>query len=119
MLFIKDPHDWKKSPGIMIDLSTAYRWLRVLKQQALQSLSTIRKELLKLKPDRPVMDAADALPEPLISTSVILKRFLSLTEQLFKAAMCLANKDNPENDDLFRFLNYFLARQTGKALLVS
>jgi hypothetical protein len=103
----------------MIDLSTAYRWLRVLKQQVLQSLSTIRKELLKLKPDRPVMDAADVLTEPLISTGVILKRFFSIVEQLFMAAVRLANKNNPNNDDLFCFLNYFLARQTGKALLVS
>ena len=115
---IKQPMDWKKSPDIVIDLSTAYRWLRRLKQQALQSLPTIRNILLTIKPDHPVMDATDVQPEPLVAINVILKRFLSLAEQLFTAALCLVDTHAPENDDLFCFLNHFLAKETGRALLL-
>ena len=115
---IKQPMDWKKSPDIVIDLSTAYRWLRRLKQQALQSLPTIRTKLLRIKPDHPVMDATNVQSEPLTATHVILKRFLSLTRQLFTAALCLVDKNGPENADLFCFLNHFLAKETGSALLL-
>lgn len=115
---IKQPMDWKKSPDIVIDLSTAYRWLRRLKQQAIQSLPTIRKILLTIKPDHPVMDATDVQPEPLVAINVILKRFLSLAKQLFTAARCLVDTHAPENGDLFCFLNHFLAKETGNALLL-
>lgn len=118
-IVINQPYDWAKSPDIIIDISTAYRWLRTLKRQALQALPTIRKALLKIKPEHPIMDTTDAKPEPLTSTRVILKRFLSLAEHLFKEAVCLADENDPQNGDLFCFLNYFLAQQTGKALLLT
>lgn len=125
-IFIGHPHNWTKSPEIIIDLSTTYRWLRTLTQQALEALPAIRKTLLKIKPDHPIMDPTDAQPEPLTSTRVILKRFLSLAEQLFKAARLLngqavrlADKNDPKTEDLYCFLNYFLANETGNALLLS
>lgn len=117
--FINYPNDWKRSPEIIMDVSTAYRWLRILANQALQSLPAIRKTLLKIKPDQPIMDTTDAQPIPLTSTRVILTRFLSLAEQLHKAAVRLVDKTEPQNDDLFSFLNYFLAKTTAKPLLSS
>jgi len=65
------------------------------------------------------MDLTDAQPQPLTSIRVILTRLLALTEHLFKAAVRLADKNDPQNDDLFCFLNYFLAQKTGKALLLN
>jgi hypothetical protein len=48
--FISNPDDWKKSPDIPFDLSTAYRWLRIIRTQAMDIMPDIREELLKLKP---------------------------------------------------------------------
>ena len=118
-IVINQPHDWSKSPDIIIDISTAYRWLRTLTRQALKALPTIRKALLKIKPEHPIMDTTDAQPESLTSTRVILKRFLSLAGHLFKAAVRLADQNDPQDGDVFCFLNYFLAQQTGKALLLT
>ncbi len=117
-LLIKHPYNWKMFPAITIDLSTAYRWLRRFKRQALGALPVLRKELLNLSPQSPVMESFDALPEPLLTTNIIFKRFLSLAEELFRTALCLVEENNPKNEDVFCFLNYFLARHTTKALLV-
>lgn len=117
--FINHPDDWHKSPEIIIDISTAYRWLRLLAQQAMECLPVLRKALLNIKPDHPVMDTTDAQPKGKNITPIIFKRLLSLSAQLFKAAVCLVDKNNPQNEDLFCFLNYFLTKKTGKALLVS
>jgi len=115
--FINQPHDWSKSADIIIDISTAYRWLRTLTQQAQQALPAIRKALLTIKPEHPLIDLTDTLPQPLTVSRVVLKRLLALAEQLFKAAVCLVENNRPQHE-LFCFLNYFLTSQTGKALLV-
>ena len=117
--FINNPDDWHKSPEIIIDISTAYRWLRLLAKQAMECLPVLRKALLNLKPEHPVIDTTDAQPVRKTDTQIIFKRFLSLSDQLFKAAVCLVDKNNPKNEDLFCFLNYFLTKETGKALLVN
>jgi len=117
--FLNHPDDWHKSPEIIIDISTAYRWLRLLAQQAMECLPVVRRALLNIKPEHPVIDTTDAQPEGKTVTQIIFKRFLSLSEQLFKAAVCLVDKNNLQNEDLFCFLNYFLTKETGKALLVS
>jgi len=117
-LFIAHPHAWSKSPEIIVDMSTAYRWLRTLKQQASEALPAIRKALLDLAPEHPVMAPSDTQPEPATSSRVILEHLLTLTERLFKAAVRLAENNDPHTDDLYCFLNHFLAHQTGKALLV-
>lgn len=119
MSFVQHPDDWKDVIGLTIDLSTAYRWLRQLQRQALESLPTIRKALLKFQPGHPVMDSTDAKAEALTATRDILERFLSLSDQLFKAAVRLVDDNDPQNVDLFCFLNYFLAQKTKKALLLS
>lgn len=117
--FIEHPDYWKDAIGITIDLSTAYRWLRILQRQALESLPTIRKALLKIHPGHALMDSTDAKAEALTNTRDMLKRLLSLSDQLFKAAVRLVDNDNPQNTDLFCFLNYFLAQKTEKALLLA
>jgi len=119
MTYINRPKDWKQFLDIDIDLATAYRWLPKLVAQANNSLPHIRKELLKLKPDHPIDDGIDKEPPQLTSTRKILKRFVSLAEQLFKAAVRLVDTKKPNDADSFCFLNYFLATQTGKALLQS
>lgn len=118
-IFINNPDDWHKSNEIKIDISAAYRWLRLLAQQAMECLPILRRALLNIKPEHPVMDTTDAQPEGKTDTQIIFKRFLSLSAQLFKAAVCLVDKNNPKNEDLFCFLNYFLTKETGNALLVS
>jgi hypothetical protein len=101
----------------MIDLSTAYRWLRRLSDQANHSLVDIRTALLKLKPDYPLTRQLKGQPAALISQRDLLKRFIQLSQQLFKAAVRLIDAKTPANSDPFCFLNYFLATSTGKALL--
>ena len=118
MSFVQHPDYWKDTVGITIDLSTAYRWLRLLHRQALESLPAIRKALLKFNPSHPVIDPTDVKAEALTTSRDILKRFLWLSEQLFKAAVRLVDDNYRQNDDLFCFLNYFLAKKTEKALLL-
>lgn len=117
--YINRPDDWKQVLDINIELTTAYRWLRILVKQANNTLPDIRKALLKLKPDHPIADGIDKEPPQLTSTRKILKRFVCLAEQLFKAAVRLLDDKKPNDADSFCFLNYFLATQTGKALLQS
>ena len=44
--FINNPDDWHKSNEIKIDISTAYRWLHLLTQQAMECLPILRRALL-------------------------------------------------------------------------
>jgi len=113
--FVNDPDNWKRFLDSSIDLSKAYRWLRIMVKQANEALPDIRKELLKLVPEHRVMDPK---PEPISSNRIILKRFLTLGKQLFKVAVRLVDEKEPPEGELFSFLNYFLAKQTGKPLLV-
>ncbi len=43
--YINRPDDWQGAPDIPVDLSTAYRYLRVLEQQANAALPEMRKTL--------------------------------------------------------------------------
>jgi hypothetical protein len=114
LAFVDDRCNWKQHLDICLDLSTAYRWLRAIRQQALEAMPDIRKELLRLVPEHPLKDYP---LEPAPSTGGVLKRFLVLSRRLFKAAVRLAEPTEPVNEDLFCFLNVFLAQQTGKPLL--
>jgi len=114
MTFIDHPADWKQSPDLLVDLSTAYRWLRVLRKQAVQTLPDIRKELLKLRPHHRLLPPkTELLPDQ----ETVVKRFIALGKQLFKAAARLADKKDDSQRELFCFLNYFLATSSGKPLL--
>jgi transposase-like protein len=108
---------WKKSLNINIELSTAYRWLRRLIEQANTSLPDIRTALLNLKPNFQLTGQLNDKPAPLTSKRDLLKRFITLSEQLFQAVVRLVEPKTPVPSDPFCFLNYFLAIQTEKALL--
>jgi len=115
--FINHPQDWKQILGIDIDLATAYRWLRILTQQANQAMPQMRKALLKLKPDYKLTDQIDGKPALLTSRANVLQRFTSFAQKLHTEAVRLVDKNKPISTDYFCFLNYFLANHTGKALL--
>jgi hypothetical protein len=115
--YINHPDDWRQALKLMIELSTAYRWLRRLSNQANRSLPDIRTALLKLKPDYPLTRQLNIKPGALISQRDLLKRFIRLSQQLFKAAVRLIDAKTPVNSEPVCFLNYFLATATGKALL--
>jgi hypothetical protein len=53
----------------------------------------------------------------LTSNRELLIRFVTLSQQLFQAAVRLNGNKRAEFTDSCCFLNYFLASQTGKALL--
>jgi len=113
------PDGWQGAPEIVCDLSTGYRWLKRLHQQSLQTLPIIRKALLQLKPHLRMRGPADGKPEELLSRPEVFRRFLALSGQLLKAAVRLGGEKYHSHADLFCFLNYFLAHETSKALLVS
>ena len=115
--YINHPDDWRQALKLMIELSTAYRWLRRLSDQANRSLVDIRTALLKLKPDYPLTRQLKGQPSALICQRDLLKRFIRLAEQLFKAVVRLVDAKTPVNSEPFCFLNYFLATSSGKALL--
>lgn len=111
---MEHPHDWKQALKIMIELSTAYRWLRRFIRQANTSLPTIRKALLELKPDARLIQHQSA---PLMSTTAVINRFIRLSQRLFQATVRLVGKKQPLVTDLFCFINHFLATSTAKAML--
>ncbi len=117
--FINHPHDWTQILDIDIDLATAYRWLRILTRQANEAMPEMRKALLKLKPDYKLTDQIDGKPAQLTNRRKVLQRLVSLAKKLHKEAVRLIDKDKPVCTDYFCFLNYFLADNTGKALLQS
>jgi transposase-like protein len=117
MTYINHPDDWQQALKLMIELSTAYHWLRRLRQQANRSLADIRTALLNLKPDYPLTKHINGKPVSLTSNRELLTRFVTLAQQLFQAAVRLNGNKLPEFTDSCCFLNYFLATQTGKALL--
>lgn len=110
------PDDWKESPEIMTDMSTAYRWRRCFARQVLQALPDMRQALVKINPAHRVRGPSDG--QPGITSDILFKRFLVLGEQLAKAAVRLAEENEDKKPDLFCFLNYFLSQKTGKALLM-
>jgi hypothetical protein len=113
--FFYDTINWKKSPHILIDLSTAYRWLRIIELQAKISLPDIRKELLELKPHHHLFNPKT---KPLLSRKDILERFITCGEQLLKAAVRHIGNKCLSLSDPYCFLNYFLAKTSGKPLLI-
>jgi len=115
--FINHPQDWKQILGIDIDLATAYRWLRMLTEQANESMPEIRKALLKLKLNYELTDQINGKPAQLTNRRTVLQRFVSLAKKLHQEAVRLIDKNKLISTDYFCFLNYFLANHTGKALL--
>ena len=110
------PDDWKESPDIEMEMSTAYRWRRLFADQALKSLPAIRQALLEINPAHPIRGPSDG--QPGISLDIFFSRFLRLSQQLARAAARLAEGKKYKNPHLFCFLNYFLWQKTGKALLI-
>jgi len=117
MTYINHPDDWQQALQLMIELSTAYRWLRRLNQQANRTLPAIRAALLNLKPDHRLNRHINGKPASLTSNRELLIRFVTLAQQLFQAAVRLDGNKRAEFTDSWCFLNYFLATQTGNALL--
>ena len=115
--YINHPDNWQPALKLMIELSTAYRWLRRLSQQANRSLTDIRAALLNLKPDYPLNKHINGKAASVISNRELLIRFVMLAQQLFQAAVRLNGNKQAGFTDSYCFLNYFLATQTGKALL--
>jgi hypothetical protein len=115
--YLNHPDDWHQALKMMIDLSTAYRWLRRLSQQANQSLADIRTALLNLKPAYSLDTQINGKPASLMSNRELLIRFITLSQQLFQAAVRLNGNKQPWFSDSCCFVNYFLVTQTGKALL--
>jgi len=115
--FINHPQDWKQLFDIDIDLATAYCWLRILTQQANESMPEVRKALLKLKPGYKLTDQINGKPALLTPRSTVLEKFTSLAQKLHTEAVRLVGKSKPVSTDYLCFLNYFLANHTGKALL--
>lgn len=100
---------------MLVDLSTAYRWLRILRLQIISMLPAIRKTLLHMAPET---SALHAKTKTFLSDPVLFKRFLDVGEQLYKAAVRLADAKEALKTDLFSFLNFFLANNIGHPLLV-
>lgn len=115
--YINHPDDWPQALKLMIELSTAYRWLRRLSQQANRSLADIRKALVQLKPHDPLIQPLKGPAGAVISQRDPLQQFIRLAQQLFQAAVRLIDPQTSDRSELFCFLNYFLATQTGQALL--
>lgn len=115
--FINHPQDWKQILDIDIDLATAYRWLRILTQQANEAMPAIRKALLTLKPGYKLIDQLDGTPVSLTHRRNVLHRLVCLVKKLHWQAVRLVGKNKSIASDYFCFLNYFLAHHTGKALL--
>jgi hypothetical protein len=110
--------DWRLSPEIEMELSTAYRWIRLFSRQARDALPIIRGELVKLDPSKKVCQEFDAVPEQLGDYKILLlQRFLSFSRQLLQKALQLADDQADEAGLLFSFINFLLAHKTGKALL--
>lgn len=115
--FIDHPQDWAQILELDIDLATAYRWLRILEQQANQAMPEMRTALLELKPGYKLTDQIDGRPAQLTNTRKVLQRLVGLTKRLHTEAVRLIDKNKPISGDYFCFLNYFLANHTNKALL--
>jgi hypothetical protein len=115
--YLQHPHDWKQALNIMIDLSTAYRWLRIFVHQANTTLPDIRKVLLKLKPDYQLTEHINGKPAPMANNRIILHRFIAVVEQLCQTAVRLIDNNQSTVSQSFCFLNHFLATQTKNALL--
>jgi len=111
---MEHPDNWKQVLKVIIDLSTAYRWLRRFTSQANTSLPAIRKALLELEPDTRLIQHRSS---PLTSTTAVINRFIRLSQRLFQASVRLIGNKQPLVTDLFCFINHFLAISTGKALL--
>jgi hypothetical protein len=115
LLFITLGQAWIKSPDLLMDLSTAYRWLRNLRLQIVTRLPAIRKTLLELAPEAFCFDAQSGTE---LSDRVLFKRFLDVGAQLCQAAVCLADDQTDSHMDIFSFLNFYLTRHTGHPLLI-
>jgi len=113
-LRLNQPTDWIKSPELKMELSKAYAWLRQLKKQIDVCLPLLREKLLTLQPDAPVR--TQSVPGGLIRDVELIQQFMDVAQSLHQTTISLINK-SPEACDLFSFLNYFLAQNTGKALL--
>jgi len=115
--YINHPNDWHHSPDITMDLSTAYRYLRILTQQANDALPQLRKTLLCIHPNYRLNDHIDGNPTSVSERRRILQRFLSLAKRLLTEGVRLIDDSCVDAVTLYPFINYFLASQTGNALL--
>jgi hypothetical protein len=114
-LILNHSQDWKKLPSLPVDISTSYLWLRRFKEQVHESLPLLREKLLTLKPNTPVK--TQSVPTGLMSDVELLQQFLNVAQLLHQTTISLLKPQPPEDANVFSFLNYFLAQNTGKALL--
>jgi len=115
--YINRPDDWQRALDITIDLSTAYRYLRVLVQQANTVLPELRKVLMDINPHYCLTEHLDGVPPSLTSNRSILQRFVALAQRLLTAGVRLTADCCDDGVTLYPFINYFLATHTHKALL--
>jgi len=115
--YIHRPDDWQRALDITIDLSTAYRYLRMLVQQANIVLPELRKVLMDINPHYCLTEHLDGVPPSLTSKRRILQRFVTLNQRLLAAGVHLVGDRCVDTVTLYPFINYFLANHTKKALL--
>ena len=116
-IYLSHPTDWTRQLPPLLDLSTAYRWLRMFLRQANASLPDVRKALLLLNPDDSLELQITGKPPPQSTRHSTIARFIACANQLVLAALRLVELKPPLPTDAFCFLNYFLATFSGKALL--
>ncbi|MCP4652641.1 MAG: IS1 family transposase [Candidatus Omnitrophica bacterium] len=104
---------WYKQMNLAIDeLSTAYRWLNKLKQQAVHSLPLIKNTLVKLSAKHKTNFKFKAEPtNPLLDKDVLIQ-FQNVAQQLVMAAVYLVNDKSTVFSNSFSFVNYFLSQMT-------
>lgn len=117
--YINRPNDWQGAPAIAMDLSTAYRYLRVLARQANDVLPELRKALLRINPHYCLTEHIDGAPPSFASKRSLLERFIMLSQRLLTDGVRLARDNCSDSTELYPFINYFLATHTHKALLQS
>lgn len=88
LLLLEHPDNWQQALTPIIDMSTAYRWLRRFIRQANTSLPAIRAALLELVPE-----TCPSRPQSLAvrSPPALVTRFISLSQRLFQASVRLAD----------------------------
>lgn len=88
LLLREHPDNWQQALTPIIDMSTAYRWLRRFIRQANTSLPAIRAALLELVPETcPSRHQSLAVRSP----PALVTRFISLSQQLFQASVRLVD----------------------------
>lgn len=114
-VYINHEGDWKKSPEIVMDISTAYRWLRRFGDQVKASMPVLRAAFVEIDPLHRVRGPSEG--QAGMCPDILFRRFLDLAEQLARSAVHLVEDNDDKKPDIYFFLNYFLWQKTTKPLL--